>query len=418
MRFIFVLNTGSSTYKCSLFEEKELLSRISQTISSENGLTDHSDSPRECEKSGLWEAVLDWRKGREHPTGTIRSQGRKKKIIISPDHAFEELVQNAWSGPEAVIPGPESIVAVGHRVVHGGEKFVEPCLINSETLQEIEAMSVIAPLHNVENIKGIKVAQRLFPLAKQIAVFDTAFHRHMPEKVIVYPIPYRWREQKIRRYGFHGISHQYCTHRAEEMLGVEKTKKIITCHLGNGASLAAVYQGKSIDTTMGFTPLEGLMMGTRSGSVDPGVLVHLLNRCGIEGKELENMLLNESGLQGICGMKDMRDVVQKRFEGDEKAKLAFAMYVHILSKHIGAMAAVLNGVDALVFAGGIGENSPEIRQSVLENMQFLHIAICKKKNFSCKPDTDISEDGSRTRVLVIHTREDWEIAQQILGLCR
>jgi len=394
--FIFVLNAGSSTYKCSLFSKQAL----------------ESHQPEEP----LWRALLEWG---QNAHAVIHSKGKRRELTISAegDKAFEELLRDAWSGPDAVIPGPEAIEAAGHRVVHGGEKFVEPSLINRETIKAIEEMSVLAPLHNVENLKGIKASQQLFPQAKQVAVFDTAFHRNMPEEAVVYPIPYRWRKQKIRRYGFHGISHQYCTGKAEAMLGQQKTAKIITCHLGNGASLAAIHEGKSIDTTMGFTPLEGLMMGTRSGSVDPGVLLHLMKSYGMDADQLENMLLYESGLKGICGVEDMRDVIQNAARGDAKAKLAFDMYVHSVRKHIGAMAAVLGGIDALIFTGGIGENSPEIRQAVSEKIRFLEIAIDSEKNISCRPDEDIAKKDSKARLLVIHTREDWEIARQALSFC-
>jgi acetate kinase len=254
----------------------------------------------------------------------------------------------------------------------------------------------------------------------QIAVFDTGFHRTMPLAAKTYPGPYEWFEQGIRRYGFHGINHQYCAERAQQLLG-DKPKRLVTCHLGNGCSLAAIREGKSVDTTMGFTPLEGLMMGTRSGSVDPGILTYLMRQRHFYDEALDDVLNKKSGLLGISGISsDMREVLDARKRGNERASLAFDMYVHRLRSGIGAMAAVLGGIDALVFTAGVGENSAEVRAAVCDQLAFLGLRIdpAKSAQSSFDKDTDVSAQDAAVRVLVIHAQEDWMIARQCWELVR
>jgi acetate kinase len=254
----------------------------------------------------------------------------------------------------------------------------------------------------------------------QIAVFDTGFHRMMPLSAATYPVPYEWFEQGIRRYGFHGINHQYCAQRAAQLLGKKlNSLKLVTCHLGNGCSLAAIREGRSADTTMGFTPLEGLMMGTRSGSVDPGILTYLMRQRQLSGQQLDEILNQKSGLLGISGISsDMRQIITAGKKGHERAKLALDIYIHRLRSGIGAMIAVLGGIDALVFTAGIGENSPEVRAAVCENFAFLDLRLDQVKNAESPLDEDISALDATVRILVIHAQEDWMIARECWNLVR
>jgi acetate kinase len=274
-------------------------------------------------------------------------------------------------------------------------------------------MAVLAPAHNPANLAGIEVIERLAPAMPQVAAFDTAFHRSMPEPAVVYPLPYDLYEHEgIRRFGFHGISHRYCAHRAAQILGRELSSlRLITCHLGNGCSLAAIRGGHSIDTTMGFTPVEGLMMGSRSGSVDPGILLYLLREKKYNVEQLDDTLNKSSGLKGIAGTGDMRQVLQSMREGDARAVLAFEMYAHRLRSCIGAMLASLGGLDALVFAGGVGENAVEVRSAACDAFGFTGLKLDKQKNEGSPVDEDIASADSSARVLVISTQEDWAIAQ-------
>jgi acetate kinase len=285
--------------------------------------------------------------------------------------------------------------------------------------QEIENVASIAPLHNQAGLEGIELIEKLLPNIPQVAVFDTGFHRTLPPHAFVYPVPYSWYERDgIRRFGFHGINHEYCAHRAASVLRKDLSSlKIVTCHLGNGCSLAAIDGGKSIDTTMGFTPLEGLMMGTRSGSIDPGIFTHLVQTGAANPADLDKILNHESGLLGVSGVSsDMREVLVAAHNGNERAKLAFDIFIHRLQSEIGAMAASLGGIDVLVFTAGIGENSAEVRRSACARLKFLGIELDEAANSSAKPDTDISLSDSRVRVLVIGAQEDWAIANQCFGM--
>jgi acetate kinase len=308
---------------------------------------------------------------------------------------------------------------VGHRVVHGGREFEKSTLVTPEVKAAISRMAALAPAHNPANLEGIEAIERILPAVPQVAVFDTAFHRHMPLPAVVYPGPYEWFEQEIRRYGFHGISHQYCAQRTAQILGRNlESLRLITCHLGNGCSLAAIRHGHSVDTTMGFTPLEGLMMGSRSGSIDPGILLYLLRQKGYSAEQLDTTINKASGLKGIAGSADMRQVLREIKEGNSRAKLAFDMFVYRLSYYTGAMLAALGGLDALVFAGGIGENSAEVRAAVAESFAFLGLKLDAQKNAQSPADQDISAAGSAVPVVIVRTQEDWAIAQECWKLAQ
>lgn len=304
----------------------------------------------------------------------------------------------------------KNVAAVGHRVVHGGRKFHTPVVITDSVKQQIRALEELAPLHNAPNLAGIEFAEKAFPAAVQYAVFDTAFHITIPEAASTYPGPFEWKEWGIKRYGFHGISHKYCSGEAARCLG-RQDLKLVTCHLGAGASLTAVQSGRSIDTTMGFTPLEGLMMCTRSGSVDPGILFHLITQKKMDAELLDKTLNHASGLLGISGLsEDMREVLQAAQRGHTRAHLAVEIYLHRLKSCIGSMAASLGGLDVLVFTAGIGENSSEIRARCCRDLAFLGVELDEDAN-----ETDaetISTPHSSVKVLVIPTREEWAIVQE------
>jgi len=400
---ILVLNSGSSSQKTALFE-------LGPESSSEP-------------VTPLWEGKLDGDGNKE--TLTIKNSAgkniRSEKETGDADHvaSVEKLLQHLWSGETAVLTSPSEVKAIGHRIVHGGPELTQPTIITAEVRQAISDVSSIAPLHNVAGLQGIDLANKLFPNVPQVAVFDTGFHRTLPLEAKVYAGPYSWYEQGIRRYGFHGINHEYCARRAAAMLKRDvNTLKIVTCHLGNGCSLAAIDGDKSVDTTMGFTPLEGLMMGTRSGSIDPGILTHIMRTGTARAEELDGILNRKSGLLGVSGMSsDMREVIDAMHDGNERAQLAFDIFIHRLCTCIGAMAASLRGLNVLVFTAGIGENSAEVRRAACERLAFLGIALDYATNTSCKPDAGISLRDSSVRVLVISAQEDWAIARECAWMC-
>jgi acetate kinase len=405
---VLVLNSGSSSQKSCLYEIGDAL----------------PDDPPGC----VWQGKIEWYDHQaQFSIENSRGVSRKDQTSVgSRGEAVERLLCSLWSGETQGISGPSEIDVVGHRVVHGGPQHFEPAFVTAEVKSAIESVSVFAPLHNRAELEGMEIVAKLLGPAPQIAVFDTGFHRTMPLSAKTYPGPYEWFEQGIRRYGFHGINHQYCAQRAAQLLGKNlDSLKLVTCHLGNGCSLAAIREGKSVDTTMGFTPLEGLMMGTRSGSVDPGVLTYLMRRRHFLDERLDDVLNKKSGLLGISGISsDMREVLDARRNDHERAKLAFDMYVHRLQSGIGAMIAVLGGVDALVFTAGVGENSPEVRAAVCDNFAFLGLKLDQDKNAASplepplKNDKDISASDADVRVLVIHAEEDWMIARQCWNLVR
>jgi len=410
---ILVLNAGSSSQKSCLYQLDDTLPELPPTP--------------------LWEAKVDWTK---HPgmaelevktrdtlscsftRGTVLEE--ELETSSRPD-VIAHMLETLWSGHTQVIADRTDIDIVGHRVVHGGQEYRQATFITPEVKEAIANLSTFAPVHNPANLEGIEAIEKILGTpTPQVAVFDTAFHSNLPLAAATYPVPYEWFEQGIRRYGFHGISHQYCAHRTAQLMGKDLASlRLITCHLGNGASLAAIRDGQSVDTTMGFTPLEGLMMGSRSGSIDPGILIHLLQHADYDAQKLDEVLNKASGLKGISGVSgDLRQILSDIDKGNERAKLAFDMYVHSLCKNIGAMLATLGGLDALVFTGGVGENSPAIRGGACEAFGFLGLKLDIAKNDASPADTDIAAEDSVIRVFVVHTEEDWAIAQECWKLAK
>ena len=367
---VLVLNSGSSSLKYKLFDgQKALYEGIVEHIGEEGGVPDHREALRKAEKALIASGALT---------------------------SFRDLD------------------AAGHRVVHGGEKFVEPTRIDTDVIEAIRALIPLAPLHNPANLAGIETMVKLVPGLPQVAVFDTAFHQTMPEKAYLYAIPYDLYEKRgIRRYGFHGTSHSYVARAAAKTLGrpLEETK-LITLHLGNGASACAVERGRSVETSMGFTPLEGLVMGTRSGDVDPEIAVWMAR----EGMDADRILNKQSGLKGLCGDNDVRAILARMKAGDAAARRALEVYAHRIRRYVGAYLAVLGGADAIVFTAGVGEHSPEVRRMACENLQALGIRLDEKRNAAAR--TLISTDDSPVKVLVIPTDEELEIARQTEGVLR
>src|SRR5438874_5213989 len=309
----------------------------------------------------------------------------------------------------------EGIEAVGHRVVHGGDRYRTSVRIDAEVVRYLITITDLAPLHLPAALAGIAAARELLPRAPGVACLDTAFHSRMPEAASTYAVPEEWRERYgVRRYGFHGFSHAYAARRAAEILRRQPSEmRVVTCHLGAGASLAAVRAGRSVDTTMGFTPLEGLVMATRSGTVDPGMLLWLQRHAGIDEPALTEALDRQGGLKALAGTADMREILQRIADGDDRAELAFDVYIHRLRSLIAAMAAAMNGLDALVFTGGVGENSAPVRAAAVAGLRFLGVEIGPTLNASLAPDSDISAPTARVPTLVIKAREDVEVAREV-----
>lgn len=342
-----------------------------------------------------------------------------KHVIERPMKDHEEalrIVLEALIDPEiGVIKNLSEIDAVGHRVVHGGEKFASSVLIDDEVLKVLEENVHLAPLHNPPNIMGIKAIQKLLPNVPNVGVFDTAFHQSMPKKAYLYGLPYELYEKyRIRRYGFHGTSHRYVSRRAAEILGRDYYDfKVITCHLGNGASIAAIRHGRSIDTSMGFTPLEGLVMGTRCGDIDPAIVIYLQQNLGMPVEKVYDLLNKKSGMLGLTNnlSSDMRDIEEATQAGNEIAQLALDIYIYRIAKYIGAYAAAMNGVDAIVFTAGVGENSPYVREKVCEYLGFLGVKIDKQLNDVKGVERIISTPDSKVAVLIVPTNEELVIAR-------
>lgn len=392
---ILVLNSGSSSQKNCLYD-------IGST------LPEHPPAP-------AWKGKIEW-DGDHADIQAQNSKGAQLKDRVkvgSRSDAIERLLDTLWSGKLRVLFAPSEIDVVGHRVVHGGKSLQEATAITPEVKTAIARMSAFAPLHNHAELEGIKIIEKRIGTVLQVAVFDTGFHSRLPDSAAVYPGPYEWLAQGIRRYGFHGINHQYCAERTAQLLGRDlRSLKLVSCHLGNGCSLAAIREGQSVDTTMGFTPLEGLMMGTRSGSLDPGILTYLMRQGQVTGQQLDDLLNTKSGLLGVSGVSgDMRQVVAAMKDGQPRAKLAFEIFAHRLQAGIGAMVAVLGGIDALVFTAGIGENSPEVRTAACANFGFLGLKLDAVKNAQPSVDQDISLPDSAVRVLSVRAQEDWAIAR-------
>jgi acetate kinase len=402
MMKVLVLNSGSSSQKSCLYDMGEVL----------------PDDPPAC----LWEAKVEWN-GESAESAIKLGNGFEKKErirISSRSEVIERLLHSLWSGETRAIASAAEIDCVGHRVVHGGPDFEDPVLVTSEVKAAIAGVSAFAPLHNRAELEGMEIVEKLLGGASQVAVFDTGFHKHMPLAAAIYPGPYEWLGQGIRRYGFHGINHKYCARRAAQLLGRDAgSLRLVSCHLGNGCSLAAIRNGESVDTTMGFTPLEGLMMGTRSGSVDPGVLTYLMRQQNLTGEQLDDMLNQRSGLLGISGVsEDMREILAAIRKGNGRAQLAFDIYVHRLRSGIGAMIAVLGRIDGLIFTAGVGENSAEVRAGACETLGYAGIKLDPETNAKSPGDADISASDSPVRVLIVRAQEDWEIARDCWGLTR
>ena len=395
---ILVINAGSSSLKYQLLdpETQQVLAK---------GL---------CERIGI--------DGRF----TYKPEGKepiKDAEVAMPTHSEAiQTVLNALVDPaNGVISSMDEIDAVGHRVVHGGEKFAKSVLITDEVMAAIEECNPLAPLHNPANIIGIKACQTLMPKTPMVAVFDTAFHQTMPALAYTYALPYEfYTEDKVRRYGFHGTSHKYVTARAAAMLGKPiQELKLISCHLGNGSSITAVDGGKSVDTSMGFTPLAGLPMGTRSGDLDAGILEYLMHKHGYDIDKMLNILNKKSGVEGISGVSsDFRDLETAANEGNDRAQLALDVFAYSVKKLIGSYAAAMGGVDAVIFTAGVGENDPGTRAKAVAGLEFMGIQIDPEKNNVRGKEVDVAAAGSRARVLVIPTNEELMIAQDTAALVK
>lgn len=396
---ILILNAGSSSQKSCLYE-----------------ITD--EAPPNQAPQPLWEGKVTWtqdRGGAEIEVKTATGETLQETIYGDSRQAHVVYMLYTLSrGNTKVINQLSEIDVVGHRVVHGGQDYRASVIVTEDVKKAIAHLANLAPAHNPAALEGIEAIEQSLGEITQVAVFDTGFHATLPDAAAIYPGPYEWVEQGIRRYGFHGISHQYCSQRAAQILGRDLASlRLITCHLGNGCSLAAIKNGLSINTTMGLTTLEGLMMGSRSGSIDPGILIYLLRQSRYSLEELDNVLNKASGLRGISGVSsDLREVVEAIAKGNPRAQLAWDIYVHRLQAGIGAMLASLGGLDALVFTAGVGEKSPGIRQAACEAFEFLGLKLDLEKNQQQPVDEDIAANDSAVRVLVIKTQEDWAIAQQ------
>ena len=387
---ILVLNSGSSSVKYQMFnpEKKQLLAKgVVERIGMAGAMLTHKPFDRE----------------------EIRLSGE----ILDHKVAIEYILSILLSKNHGVIKDKSEIAAVGHRVVHGGETFSESELITSDVIKEIVRCMDYAPLHNPLNLKGIRATQALLPDAPQVAVFDTAFHQTMPSHAYMYGLPYvLYKRHGIRRYGFHGTSHLFVSDRLSELTGKPlEEQKVITCHLGNGCSAAAIKEGKSIDTSMGFTPLEGLLMGTRSGDLDPAIVLHIMNQEELTMHEANTMLNKHSGIQGLSGISsDMREI-EEEYNENNRAQLAFNVFCYRIKKYIGSYAAAMGGLDVIVFTGGIGENSSMVRDLVLSELGFLGIQLDDKLNRAGeKGEREISIKGSRVKIFVIPTNEELVIA--------
>ena len=393
---ILVVNAGSSSLKYQLInmtEEKVLAKGL-------------------CERIGLPCSLI------KHKTYDDRSV---TKEIEMKDHkdAIASLIKVLTHEQWGVIDSLEEIKAVGHRVVHGGEKFFKSVIIDENVMKTLEECIELAPLHNPPNITGIKACQHTMPGVPQIAVFDTAFHQTMPKKAYIYALPYEYYEKyRVRKFGFHGTSHKYVAERAAHMLGkpIEQLK-IVTCHLGNGSSIAAVDGGKTVDTSMGFTPLDGLAMGTRCGAIDPAVVTFIMQKEDLTAEQMDTIMNKKSGVMGISGVSsDFRDLDEAVKQGNDKAALALEVFAYQVKKFIGSYACAMGGLDAIVFTAGIGENNDVMRLDICKGLEFLGVAIDEDKNKTRGIEADVSKENAKVRTLVIPTNEELAIAKETMKL--
>ena len=394
---ILVLNCGSSSIKYALYNMDD------HSVITSGGI----------EKIGLPDSFI-----------TIKLNGQKIKFEEPvPEHTsgVQLIFKVLTTGEYAVMSDLHELDAVGHRMVHGGERFSESVLITDEVMEDFAKCNDLAPLHDPANIKGVNAVKALLPEIPQVGVFDTAFHQTMPDYAYMYATPYElYQKYGVRRYGFHGTSHRYVSKRVLDYLGIEKPEgtKIITCHIGNGASVAAIKDGKCVDTSMGLTPLEGLIMGTRSGDIDAGAVTFIMDKEHLDTKGLSNLLNKQSGLAGVSGgFSDFRDILKAISEGNDRARLAKEMYTYRIKKYIGQYAAAMGGVDVIVFTGGAGENQWEVREGATDGLEFLGVKVSVEKNHSCRAtEMTISDDDSKVKVCVIPTDEELMIASDTLNI--
>ena len=393
---VLVINCGSSSLKYQLIDSD------SEGVLAK-GL---------CERIGIDGGMI-----------TYQPEGKEKikKQVDMPDHteAVKLVIDSLIDKENGVIASLDEIGAVGHRIVHGGEKFASATVINDEVIKAIEECNDLAPLHNPANLIGIRSCQAIMPGVPMVAVFDTAFHQTMPKKAYLYGIPYEYYEKyKVRRYGFHGTSHEFVSKRAAEFLGKDINNfRVIVCHLGNGASISAVCNGKCVDTSMGLTPLEGLIMGTRSGDLDPAILQFISNKENLSIDEMLNVLNKKSGVLGLSGVSsDFRDLGEAAGNGNEQAKTTLETYYYRVAKYIGSYVAAMNGVDAIVFTAGVGENNIEARQVIGDYLGYLGTGVDRNKNNIRGEEAVISSDGSKVDILVIPTNEELAIARETVKL--
>ena len=392
---VLVINCGSSSLKYQLFDmaDESVLAK---------GLVD---------RIGLPGSILTHRPGE----GKVNIEAE----IGDHDKAISMVLAALTDAEHGVVKSLDEIGAIGHRVVHGGEAFSDSVAITPAVMDAIKANIELAPLHNPPNIMGIEACSKLMPATPQCSVFDTSFHQSMPAEAYIYALPYEYYEKhKIRRYGFHGTSHRFVSERAYALLN-DPNAKVITCHLGNGASIAAVSAGKSIDTSMGMTPLEGLAMGTRSGDIDAALVEFIMNKDGVSAGDVTNLLNKKSGVLGLSGVSsDFRDIEAAAEEGNKRAQLALDRFTYMVKKYIGAYAAAMDGVDAIVFTAGLGENSGYIRKKVCEGLSYLGIAIDDEINTARSIEVEITRPGCGTRVFVIPTNEELVIARDTAQIAR
>jgi acetate kinase len=393
--FVLVINAGSSSLKYSLVDGgsgESLAGGVVERIGEAKGSLKHTGPNGETEK--------------------------KKEVATHEDALRAVLDLFASEGPSL---DDIELAAVGHRVVHGGQRFADPVLIDDELIKKVGDLVPLAPLHNPANLEGMEVALRLFPELPQVAVFDTAFHQTLPDYAYTYAVPQSWRdEHRVRRYGFHGTSHAFVSRAAAALLGREPDEvNLIVLHLGNGASATAVRAGRSVDTSMGMTPLEGLVMGTRSGDIDPALHAHLHRQVGWSLDEIDNVLNRESGLKGLAGQNDFRELEQMVDAGDARARLAFEVYCYRIRKYVGGYYAALGTLDGIVFTAGVGQHSHRMRARVLDGLEALGIRLDPSRNEAdSKEARVVSAEDSPVAVLVVPTNEEWEIARQALALIR
>ncbi|MCG3651045.1 acetate kinase [Aliarcobacter butzleri] len=394
---VFVLNAGSSSLKYQLIDAKT----------------------QELKASGLVERI-----GIDGILKQVIDENRKltmEALIPTHKEAIELILETLTKGDTKVINSIDEIQAIGHRVAHGGEYFKESTLVTEKVIKKIEEAIPLAPLHNPANILGMKICMQLLPKVPNVAVFDTAFHQTMPEIHFLFPVPHEdYTEHHLRKYGFHGTSHFFVSQQAIKLLGNKKDSKIIVCHLGNGSSVCAIKDGKSVNTTMGLTPLGGLMMGTRSGDIDPGIIPYLMDKKAMNTHQIIDYLNKKSGILGVSGISsDLREIISAANDGDQRAQVTIDMMCNRVKKYVCSYAGLLGGVDAICFTAGIGENSDIVREKVCHNLEFMGVEIDKDKNqIKNHQIREINKESSKTKIFVIPTNEELVIAQDTFNLVK